>query len=1005
MNKALLGFLIFMYPLGMNAKDSPGNYNSFLNTEIIKPLPLRLFEANAEIRDYSDASISFGSANNGEVEDYQCIPPAAPLVGTITQPTCAVATGSVVLSGLPAGKWTINPGGVTGKKTSKTISGLAAGTYNFTVTNASGCISLPSSNVVINTQPPTPNVSDQTASISSGGTFTVTPGGVPVGTTYTWTAPTYTGGVTGGSVQSIPQTSISGTLTIPSGVGTAIYRVTPKTGSCVGSIFTVTVTVTSACTGVTISLQPSGASMCAGTGIASFTVVASGTSPFTYQWQYNKGGTWATVINGTPSGALYTNATTTILSVSGIITAGSYQYRCYITNCSGGNNITSSAATLTVNATPTAPQAGAITQLTCYLSTGSVILSGLPSSGIWTINPGAISGTGTSTTISGLVAGTYNFTVTNPSGCISLPSSNVIINAPPAAPTVIITNPAAVCSPATIDLTAPAITAGSTAGLTYTYWTDAAATIAYATPATAANGTYYIKGTTAAGCFDIKSVVAAVNPLPTATATNNGPVCVGATLNMAGGPAGMSTYEWSGPNSFSSSLQSPIVSATATTDMTGVYSLTITNNNGCRGTANTVTTVYTVPVAIAGTGGNNCGLEFILGAIPSLGTGTWTRDSGPGSASFSPDANTPTAKVIVSAYGTYVFRWTELNGTCSSSATVSGTFIQQPSANAGNGGDECDLNFILNAVAGSGIGTWTKVSGPGNAQFSPNANQANATVTVSQFGSYDFAWTVVNSFCTSTDILRVTFHNLPSINAGADVAVCKGGSIQLNAIGSGSFLWIPANLLNDPAIFNPVATPVSTSLFTVTLTDQWGCKNSDQINVEVRVQPAANAGPDQELQFLFETNLEAVAPGLNQTGEWTLLTGNGDFSNVNDHSSHVSDLSPGVNSFVWTVTDGVCPGSSDTVNIIVHDLIIPTLITPNLDGKNDFFVIKGIETLGITTLTVFNRWGARVYENCKYDNSWDGVDDNDYPLPNDTYFFILKPEKSRIITGYLVIRR
>ena len=40
--------------------------------------------------------------------------PAAPTVGTITQPTCAVVTGSVVLSGLPAGNWTINPGAITG---------------------------------------------------------------------------------------------------------------------------------------------------------------------------------------------------------------------------------------------------------------------------------------------------------------------------------------------------------------------------------------------------------------------------------------------------------------------------------------------------------------------------------------------------------------------------------------------------------------------------------------------------------------------------------------------------------------------------------------------------------------------------------------------------------------------------------------------------------------------------------------------------------------------------
>ncbi|UQD55309.1 gliding motility-associated C-terminal domain-containing protein [Flavobacterium sp. K5-23] len=71
--------------------------------------------------------------------------PSAPTVGTITHPTCALATGSIVLNDLPTGNWTINPGNISGNTTSTTISGLAAGiTLKYTVRDDNGCESVES---------------------------------------------------------------------------------------------------------------------------------------------------------------------------------------------------------------------------------------------------------------------------------------------------------------------------------------------------------------------------------------------------------------------------------------------------------------------------------------------------------------------------------------------------------------------------------------------------------------------------------------------------------------------------------------------------------------------------------------------------------------------------------------------------------------------------------------------------------------------------------------------
>ncbi|MCL9807916.1 T9SS sorting signal type C domain-containing protein [Flavobacterium luminosum] len=67
--------------------------------------------------------------------------PAKPSVDAVIQPNCSVSTGSVSLSNLPTGNWTINPGNISGTGNNATITGLATGTYNFAVTNAAGCTS------------------------------------------------------------------------------------------------------------------------------------------------------------------------------------------------------------------------------------------------------------------------------------------------------------------------------------------------------------------------------------------------------------------------------------------------------------------------------------------------------------------------------------------------------------------------------------------------------------------------------------------------------------------------------------------------------------------------------------------------------------------------------------------------------------------------------------------------------------------------------------------------
>ena len=302
-------------------------------------------------------------------------------------------------------------------------------------------------------------------------------------------------------------------------------------------------------------------------------------------------GTWTVTINPGPIVRTGTGVTVTVTG----LTANTYT--AVVTNSVGCSSAAS--ANIVINAqpaTPTAPVVGTITQPTCAVATGSVVLSGLPATGTWTINPGAITGTGVSTTVSGLATGTYNFTVTNAAGCVSPASGNVVINAQPASPVATATNNGPVCVGGTLNLT------GGPASMTTYAWTGPNGfTSAIQSPSitnvtSAAAGVYHLTVTNSVGCSATANTTAEVNAGQVAAASNNGPLCVGSTLILTGSPEGLSAYAWTGPNGFTSSLPNPTI-ANVTTAAAGVYHLTVTNILGCTGTANTTLVVNTIPEA------------------------------------------------------------------------------------------------------------------------------------------------------------------------------------------------------------------------------------------------------------------------------------------------------------------------------------------------------------------------------------------------------------------------
>ena len=126
----------------------------------------------------------------------------------------------------------------------------------------------------------------------------------------------------------------------------------------------------------------------------------------------------------------------------------------------------------------------------------------------------------------------------------------------------------------------------------------------------------------------------------------------------------------------------------------------------------------------------------------------------------------------------------------------------------------------------------------------------------------------------------------------------------------------------------------------------------------------------------------------------------------------VTGITQGSNLFLWTVVNGGCTGL-DSINVIKLDSIeclsqveIPSAFSPNGDGHNDYFVIKGIEDYNVNQLIIFDRWGVEVFSKSGYQNDWKGDNNNDKPIGDGTYFYLLKIEGiSKVYKGYIDVRR
>ncbi|WP_340240526.1 3-coathanger stack domain-containing protein, partial [Emticicia soli] len=250
-------------------------------------------------------------------------------------------------------------------------------------------------------------------------------------------------------------------------------------------------------------------------------------------------------------------------------TAGVYTVT-YTIAASGGCASATATTSVRITNNPSASISGS-TNLDCNTASVTRIASG-GGTYVWSNN------LGTNATATITSAGIYTVTVTGESNCTATATTSVSINnTAPNAPTIIAPAQKIVCAPGTLLL--------STSGCSGTVnWSNGSSGTSLTLSSV---GTYSISATCTVGnCTSVASTAVTglqIINTPTAQATNTGPYSIGQTIQLTA--SGGTSYSWSGPASFSSSVQNPTIPNALLTN-SGIYTLTVTTGN-CTATATT----------------------------------------------------------------------------------------------------------------------------------------------------------------------------------------------------------------------------------------------------------------------------------------------------------------------------------------------------------------------------------------------------------------------------------
>jgi gliding motility-associated-like protein len=439
-------------------------------------------------------------------------------------------------------------------------------------------------------------------------------------------------------------------------------------------------------------------------------------------------------------------------------------------------------------------------------------------------------------------------------------------------------------------------------------------------------GVYDLTVTAANSCTASTSTTVVVNPTPTISATG-ATLCTiqNATLSSSSLPA--SSYHWSGPLGYSSSIQNPVL-ATPVVNASGQYTVKATSAVGCTNTAVANVQVVTPPSLTAQLSSHSLCSQAFNGSpntitLTASGANTYSLVTVPDLFNANPGGPISPLSAIPPNTGAASATLSGSNGVCTLTLGLTFTIIPNPTVSIYNYTPEicAGQNFTY---TNSGANSYTWNSATPNFTTYNNGGVAVANPSInSVFSVYGGSLGCNSASQTST----IVVHPIPTISiTPAESKICIGKSTLLTAQGTAtSFTWNPSTGLTNASGSQVTAAPLLNQSYTVTGSANH-CTTTAKANITVLAlpQPSATASKpavcDQESVTLTGTGGESY--------HW-----NGP-NNISYDGKIVSFKTSVNHSGVYTLTVKDLNGCSNSTTSTIHVIQLPqgSLVSDKMQG-------------------------------------------------------------------------